>query len=170
MYSGKTSRIIELYKQYSFCNIPVVAINHILDCRYDKELICSHDHKKIPCIRLDNLSELMIHYKPLLTNTHVVLINEGQFFPDLKESVIQLLKMGKQIHISGLDGDFKREKFGQILDLIPLCDNVVKLTSLCSMCRDGTVGIFSKRTSFETEQTVVGSTNYLPVCRRCYDK
>jgi hypothetical protein len=29
--------------------------------------------------------------------------------------------------------------------------------------------IFSKRITNEKEQTVVGSTNYIPVCRSCYE-
>jgi thymidine kinase len=47
---------------------------------------------------------------------------------------------------------------------------VTKLTSLCSLCKNGTPGIFSKRITCEKEQTVVGSDNYIPVCRNCYDK
>ena len=75
----------------------------------------------------------------------------------------------KKVYVCGLDGDFERKKFGQILDLIPLCDTVTKLTSLCSLCKNGTKGIFSKRITSETEQTVVGSDNYIPVCRNCYN-
>jgi thymidine kinase len=80
-----------------------------------------------------------------------------------------MLKHKKKIYVGGLDGDFERKKFGQILDLIPICDNVRKITSLCSLCKDGTRGIFSMRLTSETEQTVVGSDNYIPVCRDCYD-
>ena len=76
--------------------------------------------------------------------------------------------MIKKIYICGLDGDFERKKFGTILDLIPLCDKVTKLTSLCSICKNGTPGIFSMRLTHETDQTVVGSENYIPVCRKCY--
>ena len=80
------------------------------------------------------------------------------------------LSSGKKIYVGGLDGDFERKKFGQILDLIPLCDKVTKLTSLCSLCKNGIYGIFSKRITNEKEQTVVGSNNYIPVCRDCYEK
>ena len=34
MFSGKTSKLIELYKQYKFCNISVLVINHSIDNRY----------------------------------------------------------------------------------------------------------------------------------------
>ena len=79
------------------------------------------------------------------------------------------MEYNKKVYVCGLDGDFKRQKFGQILDLIPLCDKVTKLTSLCSICKNGTPGIFSKRISSEEEQTLVGSDNYIPVCRTCYE-
>jgi thymidine kinase len=98
----------------------------------------------------------------------VILINEGQFFPDLFEFVNKLLINEKQIYVCGLDGDFERKKFGQIIDLIPLCDKIEKLTSLCSICKNGKKGIFSMRLSNEKEQTIVGSENYIPVCRECY--
>jgi thymidine kinase len=72
--------------------------------------------------------------------------------------------------VSGLDGDFERKKFGQILDLIPLCDKVTKMTSLCSLCKNGTPGLFSMRLTKEKEQMLIGSTNYIPVCRVCYEE
>jgi hypothetical protein len=63
-----------------------------------------------------------------IANSKVILINEGQFFPDLLNFVNELLKYNKKIYICGLDGDFERKKFGQIIDLIPLCDKVEKLS------------------------------------------
>lgn len=174
MFSGKTSRIVEIYKQCKFCNIPVTVINHSMDNRYDDNLLSTHDKVKIPCIKTEKLlnvlneENVLEHYSIL--SSEVILINEGQFFEDLYEFVTNMLKTGKKIYVCGLDGDFERKKFGQLLDLIPLCDKVTKLKSLCSLCKNGTPGIFSKRISSEKEQTVVGSDNYIPVCRYCYDK
>ena len=186
MYSGKTSRIVEVYNKCKFCNISVSVINHTIDNRYDEDLLSTHDKVKIPCIKTERLMDLWLdssinileddisgvpRIKEMfqICRSEVILINEGQFFPDLKEFVDYLLKNEKKVYICGLDGDFERKKFGQILDLIPLCDKVTKLTSLCSLCKDGTPGIFSMRLTKETEQTVVGSDNYIPVCRKCYE-
>lgn len=166
MFSGKTSRLVEIYKQCKFCNIPVEVINHSIDVRYDEELMSTHDKVKIPCIKTNKIMSVLNN---LEEKTEVVLINEGQFFEDLYETVDIMLKNGKKIYICGLDGDFERKKFGQILDLIPLCDKVTKLTSLCSLCKNGTLGIFSKRITSEKKQTVIGSDNYIPVCRNCYE-
>jgi thymidine kinase len=185
MFSGKTSRLVEIYNQCKFCNISVAVINHAIDNRYDNELMSTHDKIKIPCIKTDKLMDLWIDHINLEEDvqdiprvkdkfkvgmSNVILINEGQFFPDLEDFVKLLLKFDKQVYVSGLDGDFERKKFGQILDLIPLCDKVHKLTSLCSLCKNGNKGIFSMRLTNEKEQTVVGSENYIPVCRECYIK
>jgi thymidine kinase len=184
MFASKTTRLVEIYKQCKFCNISVVVINHSIDNRYDEELLSTHDQVKIPCIKTDKLLDVWtdcinlkedISFVPRIkdkfkvASSSVILINEGQFFPDLEEFVKSLLLNNKKVYVCGLDGDFERKKFGQILDLIPLCDKVTKLTSLCSICKNGTPGIFSKRITSEKEQTVVGSDNYIPVCRSCYD-
>lgn len=182
MFSGKTSKILEIYKQCNFCNISVSIINHSIDIRYDNKMVSSHDKIMAPCLQATLLkdlwfkqddclcaTELGITHNPL-RNSDVILINEGQFFPDLYEVVCDMLKNKKKVYICGLDGDFERKKFGAILDLIPLCDKITKLTSLCSLCKDGSAGIFSMRLTNEKEQTVVGSDNYIPVCRSCYEK
>ena len=185
MYSGKSTRLVEIYKKCKFCNISVAVINHSIDNRYDEELLSTHDEIKIPCIKTEKLFDVWIEgnisleddikHIPRITDklkvvtSNVILINEGQFFPDLFDFVNILLKEGKKVYVCGLDGDFERKKFGSILDLIPLCDNVHKLSSLCSLCKDGTLGIFSMRLTSEKEQTIVGSDNYIPVCRKCYD-
>lgn len=169
MFSGKTSKLIKIYKQFKYCNIPICIINHILDNRYDECMLSSHDKIKVPCIQSGNLTELWLNNEEL-KNSKVVLINEGQFFADLQDIVIKMLDNNKHVYICGLDGDFKRDKIGTILDLIPLCDKVTKLTSICSLCKDGTPGIFTLRLTKETNQIIIGSNNYIPVCRNHYRK
>lgn len=176
MFSSKTSTLLEIYKKCQFCNIPVCIINHTIDKRYHDTMISSHDKIMAPCLQTTKLNDIWTNQETdcyankLLRSSEVILINEGQFFQDLYEVVVDMLKHNKKVYVCGLDGDFERKKFGSILDLIPLCDNVRKLTSLCSTCKDGTPAIFSMRLTKEIEQTVVGSDNYIPVCRKCYDK
>jgi thymidine kinase len=169
MFSSKTTALLEVYKKCKFCDISVTIINHISDTRYHSELLSSHDKVMAPCLQANTLREIWTTNESLQLSD-VILINEGQFFPDLYEVVIDMLNKNKKIYICGLDGDFERKKFGQILDLIPYCDKVVKQTSLCSLCKDGTKGIFSMRLTNEISQMVVGSDNYIPVCRKCYSK
>jgi thymidine kinase len=183
MFSGKTSKLLEIYKQSMFCNIPIIVINHSADVRYHDTHLSTHDKTMIPCVQTTELitiwdygsidepiEEKIYDAHIQFRESKVVLINEGQFFPDLVPCVEELLKEGKHVYVCGLDGDFERKKFGTILDLIPLCDKVTKMTSLCSRCRDGTLGIFSLRITEEKTQFLIGSDNYIPVCRKCYEK
>ena len=173
MFSGKTSKILDLYKQCEFSNIPVVVINHTSDKRYSETMLSTHDLKMIPCIQASSLCDAMeiLEIKNKINDATVILINEGQFFNDLYEWTKMMVETNhKEIYICGLDGDFNRNKFGQILDLIPLCDKVTKIKSLCSMCKNGTKALFSLRVTEEKEQVLIGSDCYKPVCRACYNK
>jgi len=181
MFSGKTSKLLEIYKQNIFCNISIIVINHSADKRYHETHLSTHDKTMIPCIQTQELLPLWNYdvldepiddlstYHLQFREAEVILINEGQFFHDLYPCIVDLLKHKKKIYICGLDGDFERKRFGTILDLIPLCDKVTKMTSLCGICRNGTPAIFSRRITTETTQFLIGSDNYIPVCRSCYE-
>lgn len=175
MFSGKTTRLIQLHKTRTYIGKKVVVINYIADTRYSETMLSTHDHIMIPCILIDDLknswnsSENPYYHE--IHSADTILINEGQFFKDLFEIVLEMVeKERKEVHICGLDGDFKRNIFGELLQLIPYCDHIEKLTSLCACCKDGTPGLFSHRITTENEQIVVGSNNYKPLCRKCYMK
>ncbi len=164
MFSGKTTRLIEHYKAYKFIGKKIVVINYALDTRYSQTMLSSHDRIEIPCVFMSTLSD-----KSLWIDADVILINEGQFFADLVECVVEMVDLyKKQVHICGLDGDFRRQRFGSILDLIPYSDKVEKLSAFCGICRNGEKAVFSHRVTNESTQVVIGSDNYMPLCRSCY--
>ena len=102
-------------------------------------------------------------------SSEVIGIDEAQFFDDLYEFIITIEPLGKIIIVSGLDGDFKRRPIGQILQIIPLCDEVVKLHALDMVDKDGSPGIFTKRLSENNELIVIGAENeYMAVSRKNY--
>ena len=67
MFSGKTNKIIDLYNIYNKQHI-CFCINYDKDIRYGSNKIISHDGNSIPCISVNNLSELGLNYKTELTN------------------------------------------------------------------------------------------------------
>jgi thymidine kinase len=165
MFSGKTTFLINKYNELLSHDMNVAVINFADDKRYHESMLSSHDKMMIPCIFTRKLADIL--YSKELDQANAVLINEGQFFEDLHESVIYLVEqINKRVYVCGLDGDFKRQKFGTILDLIPICDNVIKLKSKCEYCRRP--ALFSHRITSETNQISIGSNNYVPLCRICY--
>ena len=171
MFSGKTSTLKKIYDQCMYCNMPVMVINYEADNRYcDASFMSTHDKIMIPCVKGLSILEILEQNKEKVNESEVILINEGQFFKDI-DTVIHLVEdLHKRVYICGLDGDFKKNKIGSLLDLIPHCDNVYKLKSLCSECRNGKSGLFSYRITDETDQVVIGVENYKPVCRACFER
>ncbi len=177
MFSGKTTRLLDIHKKYTFCDINTLVINYEKDNRYSNEMLSSHDRVMIPCVKVARLAEIATIYGGVYNTTpyfndflkaKAILINEGQFFPDIVEWVkIAVEKYHKNVYICGLNSDFQRNKFGNWLDLEVLCDNVVMLQSFCSKCKKRPA-IFSHRLSDEQELEVIGADCYIPVCRKCY--
>ena len=159
MFSGKTTRLIEMSANYS----NPLMINHALDTRYHSVDLATHDGIHTPCIqahRLDDIANLV------LSAADAIFINEAQFFPDLLPVIKDWLNTyGKPIYVCGLDGDFRQQPFGDLLNIIPLCDTVVKLRARCVDCNNP--AIFSHRLTDEQEQTLIGSDIYKPFCRGC---
>lgn len=165
MFSGKTSELIRIYRRYQGANINCCVINHTLDDRYDKDKMSSHNKDMIPSYNYVKLSECLKH----VSEYNVFLINEGQFFEDLVEIVNVLVNMHKKtVYVCGLDGDFRRQKFGSILDLIPNCDDMIKLKAICKKCKTRDA-IFTHRLSGGSKQINVGVDNYTSYCRHCYN-
>ena len=174
MWSGKTSTLLNYYRQFSFCKLKVCVVNFKADDRYSETMLSTHDKQMIPCIMGFSMEEIMqVEEKAKQINEcDVILINEGQFFHDIVEFTTQMVEdHHKKVFICGLDGDFKREKIGKLLDLVPLCEKVTKLRALCGKCKDGTPAPFSFRNTSSTEQVLIGADDiYVPLCRKCYQK
>ena len=92
MFSGKTSALCNIFKQYTLSQYEPIVINHSIDDRYSNNSneLFSHDKIKIPCISTDKLSTIS---EDVISKSHIILINEAQFFPDLKPVVIKMLSL-----------------------------------------------------------------------------
>lgn len=165
MFSGKTTWLVSIYKMCVERNLQVAVINYADDKRYHDTMLSTHDLVMIPCIQANTLAEIMTNESVL--SADVVLINEGQFFTDLYDTVVRLVDGDKKkVYVSGLDGDFKRTKFGGMSDLVPMSDIIQKLHADCHNCN--CPAPFSHRITAEVSQIVIGSSNYIPLCRTCH--
>jgi len=168
MFSGKSSEIIKECRRRLVIKQKVLGINYFNDNRYsDAEYIVNHNCEKIECIKVDKLSSIP---EQTILNNDFIFIDEGQFYTDLVEYVTKWTDVYKKsVYVFGLDGDFQRQPFGQILNLIPYADNVVKLKALCCYCKDGAEGIFTHRITNSNQQVLIGVHDYVPVCRKHFN-
>ena len=168
MFSGKTTELIRIYNRYTNCDIPCCVVNHSCDKKRwnDTTDMANHNGTRIPCIYVEKLKDIV----NMVGEYDIFLINEGQFFEDLYDIVNLLTNLHKKkVYISGLDGDFKRDTFGNWLDIIPHSNHIEKLKSICCDCKKN-AAIFSHRITKEKEQKVIGNDIYIPLCRKCYHK
>lgn len=168
MYAGKTSKLIETYTNAIKNNHNVIVLTHSSEIRYSIDKLSTHDQKQISCFKYDKINTFIQDKPDDISKSHVILIDEAQFFEDLLQIKNLVDECHKNIYVFGLDGDFKRNKFGQILDLVPCCDSIEKLTAQCSICSKS--AIFSCRIINSDEQVLIGSNeSYKPLCRKCYN-
>jgi|TARA_B100001769_G_scaffold213112_1_gene172586 thymidine kinase len=167
MFSGKTSNLIKIAKNCKKDNLNVIIINYIGDTRYsNSDQIMTHDGISMDCKTCGkDLIDILI--KSSVLTADVICINEGQFFDNLVEFCNIYASLGKEIYVCGLDGDYLKRPFGEILDLIPHCDTVIRLSAECSC---GKPANFTKKLRSTPELIHIGShETYSPVCRKCYD-
>ena len=106
-----------------------------------------------------------------IARSSVILINEGQFFPDLVNTITRWVNnYSVNIIVGGLDGDYQRKPMGEILDLIPYADKYKKFCGYCTLCNNETKALFSKRIVNNCDDQILigGSEKYIPVCRYHY--
>jgi len=166
MYSGKSTKLIKIYNENTLLMKKICVINYIGDNRYGDKSLCSHDGKKINCLKLKLLNSIKDKY--FIDNYDMFIIDEAQFYPDLVDVCKFLIDNNKEISVAGLSSDFQMKKFGNIIDLIPLCNNIEKLNTQCSFCQNK--AYFTKRLTNDISQKLIGNDIYKPVCRLCHKK
>jgi len=170
MFSGKSSYLLTCIRRYKEMGWPMYTITSNLDKRYTTESkIVNHNQEYAIADASVKYLELVRDKREYL-ESKVLIIEEGQFFPDLLEFVLEAVEVyEKHVIVAGLDGDASRKPFGKLLELIPYCDNIVKLKALCKKCNNGTEALFtSKKTYDNTTVDIGGSEKYEALCRKHY--
>ena len=169
MFAKKTSRLIEDLEKQTYKEKKVLGIKYEKDTRYDTTDLCSHNMRTFSAVVCGPiLSDLL----PVMEKYDVIGIDEAQFFTDLYEVVVHLVEdCNIAVYIAALDGTFDRKPFGRVLDLIPMCDNVKKLSSVCFVKGCDQKAIYSHRKGKSNEIECIGGKDlYMAVCRHHYIK
>ena len=172
MYSGKSTELTRIVSTFDHTDKKTMLINHSLDSREEESVLSTHSNviKNKYALKCDSLMKLI--YTNEFKNADVIGIDECQFFSDLLDFVKYVDKLDSKILImSGLDGNFNREPFGQVLQCIPYCDSIKKLKAMCMNCNDGTLASFSKRIINNNSEIIIGNEeSYIAVCRKCFNQ
>jgi thymidine kinase len=161
MFSGKTTKSIQVYNHHNILNKSILVIKPLIDNRYDTNSIVTHDKLKRNCISVNKLSDILD-----INKYQVIIIDEGQFFSDIYEKALEW-SVSKEVYVFGLNGDSNKNLFGDVYKLLPHVDEIIFLKSLCKICCDGTPAIFSKKMINNDKIVDVGGSDmYQAVCRK----
>jgi thymidine kinase len=164
MFSGKSTRLIELMRKYVYKAKKTIMVKYYADQRYSqKSEVVTHDlikYDSINCKILRNSFDTFKEYD-------VIGIDEGQFFADLVEVCEELALMGKIVLIAALNGDFRMEPFPVIQRIIAKADKIKLLKAYCFNCHKDAK--FSLRIVQSNETVLIGAgESYKPACRECH--
>lgn len=157
-----------MFKGVKIYKNKILVINSKKDTRVKNNKIQTHDGLKYDAHKVNDL-ELDLIQDILKYNYDTVCIDEAQFFNNLEIFVKKLLMHNIHVVVAGLNGDTNQQKFGFILDLIPIANKITKLSGICTVCNDGTPGDFTtiKPNIIKKDQVLVGDNNlYICVCRK----
>jgi len=169
MFSGKTTRLLSLIKQYESLGYNTILYSHIYDEKRSTRIV---DNEKILKNYVEELNTSII----INDDIKVIGIDEAQFFNEhIQDFIDMYLSKNKIIIVSGLDGTFERKSFGCIHNMIQLSDKIEKLYADCEDCKtDPPNGIklpaiYTIRIT-PNKNLVDLKDCYKPACRYHYEK
>ncbi|XP_028456536.1 thymidine kinase, cytosolic isoform X2 [Perca flavescens] len=163
MFSGKSTELMRRVRRFQIAQYNCLVIKYAKDIRYSDTGMATHDKNTMEAVPANCLEDV----RSLALQACVIGIDEGQFFSDTVEFCEEMANLGKTIIVAALDGTFQRKAFGNILNLVPLAESVVKLHAVCMQCYKEAA--YTKRIGAEKEVEVIGGADkYQAVCRKCY--
>jgi thymidine kinase len=162
MFSGKTEELIRRLKRAKIARQKVEIFKPMVDTRYDKEDVVSHDDNSIRSTPVYSANQILL----LANDFDVVGIDEAQFFDEELSAVCNILaNNGIRVIVAGLDMDYLGNPYGPIPVLLATAEYVTKVHAICPICGD--LANYSHRTVEQEGQLMLGETDvYEPLCRK----
>lgn len=175
MFSGKTEELMRRLRRVEYSKQTALTIKHRIDNRSSYTCIVSHNGEKREAEPLTGCADGLQSLKELAhSDIDVVGIDEVQFFPmEIIDVILDLVREGKRVVVSGLDRDFRGEPFGPMPFLLAHADRVTKLRAICVQCgseASHTQRIVDGRPAAYDEPTILvgASESYEARCRGCF--
>ena len=163
MKCGKTQKILNELDRQIIAGKDIKVFKPSIDDRFGHTTIATRSGNKIEAINIDSIDELKNY------NADIYFIDEFQFLTGNVDTIEKMAQSGKKFYISGLNLTAEKKPFGKMGDLMCLADNIQMMTSICEICKNENA-IFSFFKGSKTGDVFIGDSEYVPVCRNCYNK
>lgn len=164
MKCGKSHVILQEAKRQLIAGKTIQIFKPSIDNRFSEDYVQDRNGNKLKAINIDNINEIEKY------DADVYIIDEFQFLDGDVNIIEELAQKGKKFFIAGLNLTSEKKPFGKMGDLLCVSDNVTTMTSICEICkRDNAIFSFYKGDN-KSSDIVIGDSNYVPVCRECYNE
>lgn len=163
MKCGKSQRIFNELKRQLIAGKDIKVFKPLLDDRSGDDIISTRAGNSIKAINIQNLSELENY------DADSYFIDEFQFLDGDIHVIDRMASEGKKFYIAGLNLTSEKKSFGKMGDLMCIADNIEIMTAICEICKSEEA-IFTYFKGKKDTDIVVGDSQYIPVCRQCYNK
>jgi len=163
MFSGKSTELLRRLTRAQIAGKRVALLRPAIDTR----LNITHDKRPLQDIKehiLENLDDFDAE------QADVIGIDEGQFFSELAHFAHKWANQRKKVVIAGLDATSELTPFEEILNVVPLAEEVIKLNAVCMACgsENGAFTVFKHGEKRQKVQ-VGGQDMYEARCRYCIE-
>lgn len=163
MKCGKTQKMLNELERQAIIGKDIKIFKPAIDKRFGNNTIQTRSGKKIDAININSIDEIQNY------NADIYFIDEFQFLDGNVNTIEKMAENGKKFYISGLNLTAEKKPFGKMGDLMCLADNVQMMTSICEICKNENA-IFSFFKGNKDNDVYIGDSEYIPVCRECYNK
>ena len=161
MFSGKTTELLRHLERAALAKRRVVLLRPKVDVRP----FLSHSGRECAW-----LTQRFVDLKDFDASEYDVIgIDEGQFFEGLKDFCVKCSKAGKKVVVSALHATSECDMFTPIIQLLPYCEEIVKLNAVCTKCGSEYGNYTYFLAGAKTDQVSVGGKEeYTALCKDCY--
>lgn len=175
MCAGKTAALIQKVKL-----IPqnkVVVIKHIRDVRFSTTHAVSRDGARFEATSFSSIEpDGKQLFGALFDQITTIAIDEGHFFPNIRDCAHQWALKGKQVIIATIHTGIFLEHLPHVSALLSIADTITLLKNACIQC--GAEALFNYRKTplpiHPSEDPITAYygdvAEYAAVCRRCFHK
>ena len=130
MSGGKSTYILDKERQFrKKGGLRILVIKHAIAT--NPGFISTHWGGSIPATSMSDLLSIN------MDEWDIIFIDEAHWFSDIYEWVkSNMHRHHIRVFISGLIGDKRQYKFGNLADIMPLCSHVEWKSSICEVCGD----------------------------------
>lgn len=168
LYTGsmKSSKSAMLYDQIDRAQYRKKKVCLIRPNKDTRKFVCRKFNTEVDILRCDSISEL--YDSEDIDKYDIICIDEGQFIDDIGIESNQLAKEGKEVYIAALNGDSDLKPWKNVSELLPYCDDIIRLNAVCDECGSSNTATFTYFNGKKDNQIVIGDGEYYALCRRCW--